>query len=111
MYAIIKTGGKQFRVAEGDLIDVELLDLDNGSTIDFTEVLFFHDGKNPVAGTPFVSDCTVSAELLGTVAGPKVESMKYRPSHHEYRTFGHKQKYSRLRIKSIGKHQKKKGGK
>ncbi len=110
MYAIIKTGGKQFRVAEGDVIDVELLDLDQGSTVEFTEVLFFHDGKNPAAGAPFVSDCIVSAELLGTIAGPKVESMKYRPSHHEYRTSGHKQKYSRMRIKSIGSKQKK-GGK
>jgi large subunit ribosomal protein L21 len=101
MYAIIKTGGKQYRVAEGDIIDVELLHAEDGSAVEFTDVLFFFDGNAISVGAPTVANLIVKGEVLSTVAGPKVVSVKYRPSHNERRKFGHRQKYSRVKITSL----------
>jgi large subunit ribosomal protein L21 len=100
MYAIIKTGGKQYRVAVGDVIDVELLDGEIGSQIDFKEVLFVHNGNDPLVGEPTVAGYTVSGELLDYVSGPKVTSMKYIPGNHRKR-IGHRQHYSRVKITQI----------
>lgn len=111
MWAIIKTGGKQYRVAEGDVIDVELLDAELGSRVEFSEVLFYSDGSDSQVGSPFVSGISVVGELLSIASGPKVTSMKYKPSHHQHRKFGHRQKYSRIKISEIGGKKKKKEGK
>ena len=77
MYAIIETGGKQYRVAVGEEIDVEMIDGEIGSQVKFKEVLFLNNGSKPIVGGPHVPGCTVSGELVGYVAGPKVKSMKY----------------------------------
>lgn len=104
MYAIIKTGGKQYRVAKDDIIEVELLDAELGSNVEFTDVLFYTDGSKATLGEPVVAGCVVKGELLGEATGPKITSMKYKPSHHQYRKFGHRQHYSRVKITEIGKH-------
>lgn len=110
MYAIIKTGGKQYRVAVGDVIDVELLHAENGAKVQF-EVLFAHDGKQAQLGAPHVADLFVHAEVLETVAGEKISTMKYKRSHTQSRRWGHRQKYSRVKITGIeGKGKKSKGG-
>lgn len=96
-YAIIKTGGKQYKVAQGDIIDVELLDANLGDQVQF-EVLFVNNGANTLVGAPLVEGSIVKGELLDWVGGPKVSSVKYKPSHHQYRKFGHRQKYSRVKI-------------
>lgn len=102
MYAIIKTGGKQYRVAVGDIIDVELLHIEDGSPVEFKDVLFFNDGKASKVGLPNVAGCVVKGEIVSSqVAGPKVVSVKYKPSHNERRKFGHRQKYSRVKITAI----------
>jgi large subunit ribosomal protein L21 len=102
-YAIIKTGGKQYRVSENDVIDVELLnDAKLGSEVSF-EVLFVNDGQATNVGTPSVPGFVVTGELLGFSTGPKITSMKYKASHHQYRKFGHRQHYSRVKITGIGK--------
>ncbi len=101
MYAIIKTGGKQFRVAVGDVIDVEGLGKDIGSQINFTEVLFMNNGSNPVIGKPFIPGCVVVGELIEGVSGPKVTSVKYIPGNHR-KKIGHRQHYSRVKITQIG---------
>lgn len=101
MYAIVKIKGKQYRVAKDEVIDVDLLEAEEGSEVKFDEVLFFHDGKSAKLGAN-VSGVTVKGEVLEVIAGPKIESMKYKPSHNQYRKFGHRQHYSRVKITAIG---------
>jgi large subunit ribosomal protein L21 len=98
-YAIIKTGGKQYRVAEGDELFVELLNAEK--EVKFEEVLFFHDGKEPKVGIPFVANCAVHAEIIGMEKGPKVIAFKYKKCKNYRRTVGHRQKYSHIKITKI----------
>jgi len=100
MYAIIKTGGKQYKVAVGDEIDVELLDGDIGLEVQFTEVLFVNNGSSSLIGKPYVAGGIVTGELLDYVTGPKVTSLKYIPGNHRKR-IGHRQHYSRVKITNI----------
>lgn len=100
MYAIIKTGGKQYRVKQGDKIDVELLEGEQGSQIDFHDVLFVQDGTKAHVGAPTVAGYVVTGELIGETKGEKITSVKYIPGNH-YKKFGHRQKYSRVEIKAI----------
>jgi large subunit ribosomal protein L21 len=109
MYAIIKSGGKQYRVKEGDVIDVELLEGEPGASIHFGEVLFVSDGSKAEVGSPVVSGFEVIGELIGESKGEKITSIKYIPGNH-YRKFGHRQRYSRVKITTVG-HKGKKGGK
>lgn len=108
-YAVIKTGGKQYRVAIGDIVDVELLGADAGAQIVFDDVLYANDGSALHVGKPMVSNFPVSAEVLGQVSGEKVSSLKYKPSHNQCRQWGHRQKYTRVKITGIGNHSQKKG--
>jgi large subunit ribosomal protein L21 len=100
MYAIIKTGGKQYNVALGDVIDVELLDADFGASVQF-EVLYVNDGASRLVGSPLVPGASVSGEILDCVSGPKVTSVKYKCRQNQRRKFGHRQKYSRVKITEI----------
>ena len=77
MYAIIHTGGKQYRVEKGDVIEVELLGIESGS-VDFNEVMLFNDGKAAHIGTPHLAKCVVTGEIVGNTKGPKVVSFKYK---------------------------------
>ncbi|MBF8263030.1 MAG: rplU [Parachlamydiales bacterium] len=99
MYAIIETGGKQYRVQEGDVLDVELLGSDQ--TVIFDKVLLVHDGKGPKVGLPYVPQCTVHAEMIGETKGPKVIAYKFKPCKNSRRTVGHRQRYSRVKITKI----------
>ena len=101
-YAIIKTGGKQYPVAIGDVIDVELLEAEKGQEVQFNEVLFLHEGSSLKVGSPTVAGCVVKGLVLDMSKGPKIQSVKYKPSHNQYKTFGHRQKYLRIKITSIG---------
>ena len=100
MYAIIESGGKQYRVEEGDEIDVELLHI--GGAVEFHEVLLLNDGQSIVIGAPYIEQCKVRGELLeGVIKGPKVTSYKYKKRHNYSRKVGHRQKYSRVKITKI----------
>jgi large subunit ribosomal protein L21 len=101
MYAIIKTGGKQYRVAVGDLIDVELIEAELGGPVEFSEVLLVADGQNVQVGTPQVAGYVVKGELMDYIGGPKVHSMKYRKRKRSYKKWGHRQYYARVKIQSI----------
>ncbi|KIA78621.1 MAG: 50S ribosomal protein L21 [Parachlamydia sp.] len=101
MYAIIKTGGKQYRVAKDATIDVELLDATPGSVVEFREVLLVNDGASTTVGQPHVSNYLVKGEYLETVLGDKVVSVKYKKRQNQRRKFGHRQKYARIRITEI----------
>ncbi len=100
MYAIIKTGGKQYRVEVGDVLNVELLGSDR-STVTFDNVLLVHDGKTPKIGLPNVANCVVHAELICETKGPKVIAFKFKPCKNSRRTVGHRQRYSRVKITKI----------
>jgi large subunit ribosomal protein L21 len=100
-YAIIKTGGRQFRVAEGDTIDVDLLDVDPGKTATFGEVLMFADGKDVTHGSPLISGAKVAAEVLEQRKDNKVVAFKYKRRKGYHRSVGHRRKLTRVKIKSI----------
>jgi large subunit ribosomal protein L21 len=100
-YAIIKTGGRQFRVAEGDTIDVDLLEVDPGKTATFGDVLMFADGKDVTHGSPLISGAKVTAEVLEQRKDKKVIAFKYRRRKGYHRTVGHRRKLTRVKIKSI----------
>jgi large subunit ribosomal protein L21 len=100
-YAIIKTGGRQYRVAEGDTIDVDLLDIEPSKTATFGEVLMFADGKNLIHGTPLISGAKVTAEVLQQLKDKKVIAFKYKRRKGYHRTVGHRRKLTRVKIKSI----------
>jgi large subunit ribosomal protein L21 len=100
MYAVIKTGGKQYKVAVGEEIDVELLEGEIASEVKFTEVLLLNQGSNTIIGEPHVPGCVVIGELVGPAAGPKVVSVKYIPGNHR-KKIGHRQHYTRVKITQI----------
>lgn len=100
MYAIIETGGKQYRVEEGDVIDVDLIDSER-KDLQFNKVLLFHNGKDAHVGTPHLPHCVVHAELISETKGPKVIAFKYKRRKNYRRTVGHRQKYIRVKITKI----------
>jgi large subunit ribosomal protein L21 len=99
-YAIIQTGGKQYRVAEGDLIDVEKLDLEAGADTTL-DVLLFADGENVQLGSPLVSGAAVTAEVVDQHKGEKVIAFKFKRRKGYHRTVGHRRQLTKLKIKSI----------
>jgi len=110
-YAIIRTGGRQFRVAEGDTLDVDLLDVEPGKTATFGDVLLFADGKDLIHGNPLVSGAKVTAEVLEQRKDKKVVAFKYRRRKGYHRTVGHRRKLTRVKIKTIDVGSKKTGSK
>ncbi|HEX5491827.1 MAG TPA: 50S ribosomal protein L21 [Candidatus Udaeobacter sp.] len=100
-YAIIRTGGRQFRVAEGDTVDVDLLNVEPGKTATFGEVLLFADGKDITHGDPLVSGAKVTAEVVEQRKDKKVIAFKYKRRKGYHRTVGHRRKLTRVKIKSI----------
>jgi large subunit ribosomal protein L21 len=106
-YAIIRTGGRQFRVAEGDTIDVDLLDVEPGKTATFDDVLLFSDGKDVTHGNPLVSGAKVTAEVVEQRKDKKVVAFKYKRRKGYHRTVGHRRKLTRVKIKSLSAGSKK----
>ncbi|MEM8931929.1 MAG: 50S ribosomal protein L21 [Acidobacteriota bacterium] len=103
MYAVIETGGKQYRVQEGDILDVERLsgvDSDN-TDVTFDRVLLVGDGDDVKVGRPTVDGASVSAELVSEVRGPKIIVFKFKRRKQYRRKNGHRQDLHRVRIQSI----------
>jgi len=100
-YAIIKTGGKQYRVAEGDVIEVEKLDAEPGSETTFSDVIFYANDGDIKSGADALSGAAVVAEVVAQKKAPKVIAYKYRRRKGYHRTVGHRRKLTQLRIKSI----------
>lgn len=101
MYAIIETGGKQYRVAEGDTVDVELLGVEAGQVVELDRVLLASTDDGVLVGKPTVEGVAVRAHVVDTVKGQKVVVFKYKPKNRYRRKTGHRQKYTRLRIDEI----------
>ncbi|MBL4774150.1 MAG: 50S ribosomal protein L21 [Alcanivoracaceae bacterium] len=102
MHAVIMTGGKQYRVKEGDVLRVEKLGLDEGAKIDFTEVLMTSNGDDAITvGTPHVEGATVSAEVMSNGRSKKVRIIKFKRRKHHMKKMGHRQSYSEIKITTI----------
>jgi large subunit ribosomal protein L21 len=102
MFAVIRTGSKQYKVSEGDLIDVELLEgVEPGKSTVFNDVLLVSNGSAVSVGKPTVSGASVTGEVLGEVKGDKVIAFKYRRTEGYHRTVGHRQRYLRVKIDKI----------
>ena len=100
-YAVIQTGGKQYRVQPGDVIDVEKLEDEVGSRIDLSSVLLVGEDDAVSVGTPTVDGATVTAEVADQFRGPKIIVYKYKAKTRYRRKNGHRQSYTRLRIRHI----------
>jgi large subunit ribosomal protein L21 len=101
MFAVVKTGGKQYRVAADDIIAVEKLDAEPGSTVELTDVLMVGDDKAQTAGTPIVEGATVAAEVVKQARAKKIIVFKKKRRKDYQRTKGHKQSLTVLRITEI----------
>ena len=99
-YAVIKTGGKQYKVAQGDVIEVEKIDGDSGAQITFSEVLLTGEGAGVKTGSA-VGSASVIGEIVEQAKGEKLIAYKYRRRKGYHRTVGHRQKLTRVKIKSI----------
>ena len=101
MYAVIKTGGKQYRVQKDDVIYVEKLDAKEGDAVNF-DVLMLGKDDGVVIGTPVVEGAKVGDEVLGQVKSAKVVVYKYKSKKNERRKQGHRQPYTKVKITEIG---------
>ncbi|MDT0498897.1 50S ribosomal protein L21 [Algiphilus sp. W345] len=101
MYAVIKTGGKQYKVASGEKLRVELLTAEVGSTISFDEVLMVGEGGSAKVGAPHVADAEVKAEVLSHGRGDKVRIVKHRRRKHYHKEQGHRQHFTEVKITEI----------
>jgi large subunit ribosomal protein L21 len=102
MYAVIQTGGKQYRVSEGDTLRVEKLAVDAGGEVAFSEVLLVADGDEVKVGRPYVDGYRVTATVESHGRGEKVRILKFRRRKHHLKRQGHRQSYTALKITAIG---------
>lgn len=101
MYAVIRNGGHQYRVSEGETIEVERLDVEAGASYTFDEVLMVGEGDAARFGTPLVEGASVKATIIGDEKGEKLTIFKYKPKNRYRIKTGHRQTHTRLRIDSI----------
>ncbi len=101
MYAIIKTGGKQYKVQQGDTLKVEKLQGKDGSEIQFNDVLMYSDGEQITLGEPVIENAMVKAHILDQGKNKKIIVFKYKRRKGYRRTKGHRQHYTSVKIDSI----------
>ncbi len=102
MFAVIKTGGKQYKVKDGDVLDIEKIAGNAGDKIDFEVLLLAdEDGKDVKIGKPLVSGAKVAAEILEQGRARKVNVIKYKPKVRYRRKAGHRQMYTRVKIANV----------
>ena len=101
-HAIIVTGGKQYRVAEGDILFIEKLPVESGETVTFDQVLAVVNSEaDPIIGTPTVAGATVTAKVVKNGKGKKLRIFKYKPKKNYRRRQGHRQPYTQVQIDAI----------
>lgn len=101
MYAVIKTGGKQYRIKEGDVLKIEQLPFDIGHIIDFSEVLMISTDDKTTIGTPLVAKGLVKAEVLSQGRHKKIKIIKFRRRKHHMKQMGHRQNFTEIKITAI----------
>lgn len=100
-YAIVESGGKQYRAVEGGTIEVDRLSLEAGAKLDLNSVLLVADGDNISVGAPLVKGAAVTATVVDHTKGPKIVVFRYRPKKHYRVKTGHRQQYTLLKVESI----------
>ena len=101
MYAVIATGGKQYKVSKGETLRVEKIDGDEGSDIKIDQVLMVADGDKVSVGTPVLDKATVTAKIKAQGRGDKVEIIKFRRRKHSRSQMGHRQSYTEIEVTDI----------
>jgi large subunit ribosomal protein L21 len=101
MFAVIRSGSKQYKVSEGEILDVELFDTEEGKEAILNDVLMIGNGDVVTVGQPVIAGASVTAEIIGEVKGDKVIAFKYKRRKGYHRTVGHRQKRLRLKINKI----------
>lgn len=101
MYAVIKTGGKQYRVKEGEFLNVEKIDTEIGKKVIFDKILMVGDGDNVQVGTPIIDNATVEATIKNQGKAKKVIIIKFRRRKHSMKRQGHRQLFSTIEINKI----------
>ena len=101
MYAVIETGGKQYKVTEGDVIFVEKLDVEAGAEVSFDKVLLVGEGNDVKVGAPVVDGATVSGKVIKNDKAKKVVVYKYKPKKGYHKKHGHRQPYTQVEISKI----------
>ncbi len=101
MYAVIKTGGKQYKVSPGDVLRVEKLDGKKGDTVEMKDVLLIADGDKLSVGNPSIASAAVTAEVMGDGRGEKILIFKHRRRKGFRKTIGHRQDFTTIKIKDI----------
>ena len=102
MYAVVRSGGKQYRVEEGSQLTVGKLAGSAGDKITFSEILFIADGDSIKAGAAALKGATVTAEIVGHQRGPKIEILRYKNKTRQRKTRGHRQDETTIKITKIG---------
>jgi len=102
VYAIIEDSGTQIKVAEGDVVDIDVRDLDGAESLTFDRVLLLADtGGEPTVGTPYIDGATVTADVVDEIKGNKIDVIKFKRRKGYRRKQGHRQRYLRIRVKDI----------
>lgn len=101
MYAVIFSGGKQYRVQEGDTLKLESLPEEVGSTVNFDKILLVGEGDNIKVGRPYLDGCKVSATVVSQGRHKKIEIVKFRRRKHHEKWQGHRQNYTEVKITQI----------
>ena len=101
MYAIIVTGGKQYKVTEGDVLYIEKLDVEAGATVTFDKVLVVSKDGDLKVGAPYVDGATVTANVVKNGKAKKIYVFKYKPKKNEKKKIGHRQPYTKIQVQTI----------
>lgn len=101
MYAVFETGGKQYRAAAGDTIEVEKIEAEKGATVELDRVLMVGEGENVKIGTPFLEGGKVTARVVEQGRGDKIHIIKFKRRKHHMKQAGHRQYFTRLEITGI----------
>ena len=101
MYAVIVSGGKQFRVSEEEIIKLEQLDIEVGGTVEFDKVLMIGEGETVQVGSPYLEGVTVTAEILAHGRAKKIKILKFKRRKHHMKRMGHRQNYTQVKISKI----------
>ncbi|HCU89224.1 MAG TPA: 50S ribosomal protein L21 [Gammaproteobacteria bacterium] len=103
MNFVIKTGGKQYHVSEGDKLEVETLDAAPGEKVEFGEVLLLRDGEKVEVGTPLIEGAKVTATVIEHGRGKKIRIIKFKRRKHYRRQMGHRQNFTRVEITGVAR--------
>jgi large subunit ribosomal protein L21 len=102
MYAVIASGGKQYRVAAGDIIKIEKLAIQLNDVVEFDKVLMLADGENIQIGTPYLEDIKIKGEVLNHGRHKKINILKFKRRKHHMKQMGHRQNYTEVKITEVG---------